>query len=397
MEQISILNLDTPCYIFDQREFVKSIRGFQHALSNNFESFIIGYSVKTNSVPYCLVKAKELGAFAEVVSYDEYNLVILCGFPKNRIIYNGPMKSRETFIDAIQNGAIVNIESHRELEWLKYLPLEGQYKVGIRLNINISDISPEDADSEDDNSRFGFSDSTEEFSQVLEFINTMPNVTLSGLHIHRTTSSRSVGFYTNAINYTCKIILKYYIKVDYLDIGGGFFGIFANKPTYQHYSDAFKRILHDYSLDNLTIIVEPGNALTASSFSFLSEVIDVKHVAKDKWFVTTDGSRHDIDPFYKKSSYMIKIYSDEKGKVVSEQIVSGCTCLERDRMFILKNKRLLNIGDKIYYKNVGAYTLCLTPLFIRYIPNIYLKRNNNYSLIRQKWTEKEFIQKSSLK
>lgn len=179
-------------------------------------------------------------------------------------------------------------------------------------------------------------------------------------------------------------------------MGGGYFGIFPNKPTYQQYCDAFYEVLKKNELDHLCVIVEPGNALVASCFAFLSEVIDVKHVEDERWFITTDGSRIDVDPFFKKSSYLYEAIYQQETLVVKEQVVTGCTCLEYDRMFMLTNKPLLSIGDRILYKNVGAYTMCLTPMFIRYLPNIYIYNKNNYSLIREKWTASNFIQKSKI-
>lgn len=397
MEQIkSLNNLNTPCYILDVEELEKSIRGFQTALDKNFNNAIVGYSVKTNSTPYCMKLAGEFGAFAEVVSHDEYELARLCGFNQNRIIYNGPMKSKETFIDAVTNGAIVNIEAKREIDWLSELPQNKQYNIGLRLNINISHISPEDADGDDDDSRFGLSDDTPEFRQAIETINNMPHIKLAGLHIHRTAHSRSVRFYQKSIDYACKAIKKYNLKLDYLDIGGGYFGIFPNKPTYQQYSDSFYEVLKSHELNNLCIIVEPGNALVASSFDFLTEVIDVKNIEDDKWFITTDGSRNDVDPFFKKTSYLDEEIYLNNSDIVNKQIVSGCTCLEYDRLFTLENKPLLNVGDRIKYKNVGAYTMCLTPMFIRYIPNIYAKNGDEYFLIREKWNAKDYIHKSKI-
>lgn len=391
------MKLSTPCFLLNKEELLRSINGFQSALRNCFSDSLLGYSVKTNSLPYCLNVANEQGCYAEVVSSDEYELALMCGFSKKHIVYNGPMKSCETFIDAMTNGAIVNIETHRELEWLKFLSKDKQYSVGLRLNVNISKVSPDDADGDNDNSRFGFSDETDEFVNALKFIEGLDNVTLSGLHIHRTAHSRSIQFYQNSIRYACETIRKYSLSLNYLDVGGGYFGIFANKPTYQQYADAFKEVLVDYKLENMKVIVEPGNALVASCFSFLSEVIDIKHVEKGCWFITTDGSRNDIDPFFRKSSYMTEILSKCGGDVVDEQIVAGCTCLEYDRLFSLKQHPLLAVGDQILYKNVGAYTMCLSPLFIRYIPNIYVVENENCKLIRGKWTANEYIQKSIVK
>ena len=394
MEQIK--QLQTPCFLLDQEELTRSIIGFRDALNNRFQQAVVGYSVKTNSLPYCLSLAKEKGCYAEVVSYDEYSLALRCGFKKKQIVYNGPLKSEESFLDAIQNGAIVNIEAKRELEWLNQLPKDKTFQVGIRLNINISKISPEDADGDNDNSRFGFSDETEEFKNAISYIATFPNIKLVGLHIHRTAHNRSVHFYQNSIRFACETIKKYGLSLNYLDVGGGYFGIFPNKPTYQQYAGAFYETLKEYSLEKLTLIVEPGNALVASCFSFLSEVIDVKHVEEGRWFITTDGSRNDVDPFFRKTGYMTEIIRTGEQEVVEEQIIAGCTCLEYDRLFPLYQQPLLSVGDRILYKNVGAYTMCLSPLFIRYIPNVYLKEKDCYFKIRDKWTEEEFIQKSKI-
>ena len=128
--------LPTPCYIFDEAEFGRGIDGFKEALLTRFADVAIGYSVKTNSLPYALRQARLHGCMAEVVSHDEYQLARLCGFEPREIIYNGPMKSRETFVEAIQGGAIVNLETKRELEWLAAMPAGRTYNVGIRLNIN---------------------------------------------------------------------------------------------------------------------------------------------------------------------------------------------------------------------------------------------------------------------
>ncbi len=379
-------NIETPCFIFDEAEFRIGVEGFRAALAEKFRQVAIGYSVKTNSLPYALRQAHRLGCKAEVVSHDEYRLARLCGYEPHEIIYNGPMKSVETFYEAVRGGAIVNIETKRELQWLEHLPEGEAYNVGIRLNINISHVSPEDADGEDDNSRFGFSDESDEFAGAIYFIASRPNLKLAGLHIHRTAHSRSPRFYEQSVAYAASVIKKYNLQLDYLDVGGGYFGIFLNKPTFEDYAEAFYRPLKTAELENLKIIVEPGNALTASSFKFLSEVIDVKRVDSKTRFVTTDGSRNDVDPFFKKTDYLKVIqYSSENRGIEPLQIVSGCTCLEYDRLFTMIDKPRLEVGDRILYKNVGAYTMTLSPQFIRLWPSVYaINANGEYKLVRRK-------------
>ena len=81
----------------------------------------------------------------------------------------------------------------------------------------------------------------------------------------------------------------------------------------------------------------------------------------------------------------------KKTEIVDTQIVTGCTCLEYDRLFTLLNKPRLSVGDKIVYHNVGAYTMSLTPMFIRYVPNIYVKKAKDYVLIRKKFEAKDCL------
>ena len=389
--------IKTPCFILDEQKLRQGIEGFKNALETCFSSSIIGYSVKTNPLPYCLKLAKLYGCYAEVVSYNEYNLALKCGFEKDHIIYNGPMKSKETFLDAIMNGAIVNLETFREIDWLQELPSTKVYPVGIRLNIDISQISPADENHEDDNSRFGFSAESDDFKHAIDLISQIKQVKLTGLHTHRTSRTRSLDFYRNAILYAQKVIENYKLQLDYWDLGGGYFGIMPNKPTYQQYAETFAGALSNKN-KKLTIIVEPGNALTALAFDYVSSVIDTKF-HNNQYYVTTDGSRNDVDPLFHKSDYFKSFeYASDSSKIVEErQLITGCTCLENDRLFVLQEgQRLLQPGDKIWFSRVGAYTLCLTPLFIRYFPRVYLRDSNNeLSLIREEWTEDEFVCKST--
>ena len=43
-----------------------------------------------------------------------------------------------------------------------------------------------------------------------------------------------------------------------------------------------------------------------------------------------------------------------------------------------QKNRALTVGDLITYHKVGAYTMCLTPLFIKYFTDVYV-RDNGYS------------------
>ena len=392
-------NLDTPCFILDLNTLENNVFSFKKALNKYFPNNILGYSVKTNSLPALLEYLNGYGCFAEVVSYDEYNLAIMCGFERPHIIYNGPMKSEQTFIDAIKNNSIVNIETKRELYWLESNVWDQEISVGIRVNVDLLKISPDDTKTGEGFSRFGFSADNGELFDAISRIEKVENVRLKGLHLHRTSKTRSLNVYRNLALFSVELAKKYDLDLDYLDIGGGFYGDMPNKPTYDDYMRQVSDILKSYfDLNKLTLIVEPGNAIIASPVSYLSAVVDVKKI-DEHVIVTIDGSRNDIDPLFHKTNYNNELIFNNKlsSSVVPKQTVTGCTCLEFDILFESIDKQQLNVGDEILFYYVGAYTMCLSPLFIRYIPNVYIRKNESYDLVRHKWTELEYVQKSNFK
>ena len=134
-----MFNLKTPSFILDYDELEKNLADLKDALSKEWGKYIIGYSYKTNSIPWLINYMKEKDVWAEVVSPDELSLAKSINYDYDKIIYNGPIKTRKTMFDAINQGSIVNIDSNRELNWLLEYDriFESSKNVGIRVNFDL--------------------------------------------------------------------------------------------------------------------------------------------------------------------------------------------------------------------------------------------------------------------
>ena len=383
-----LTQLDTPCFIINEEAFSNNIKEFDQACRKQFHSHILAYSVKTNALPYLLSLACANGMHAEVVSEDEYNLARASGFPINRIIYNGPLKSKETFIEALKNGAVVNIETKRELEWLTECDDLSNSSIGIRVNVNLKGLS-QDISQDEEESRFGFDIENGEFSRAIEMIN-QSGTQVKGIHLHRTTATRSLENYAAISRFAKKVIENYDLKISYVDIGGGYYGKLPGKPDYNEYAGV---IAENLGIKNITIILEPGNAVLASPIDYVMSVIDQKIVG-EKSICTCDGTRLDIDPFFHKKRYQYELIGCNNDESESKQVICGCTCLEKDIITILENEKKLKTGDKIRMKWEGAYTMTLTPNFIRFLPSVYCYQNQSYKLVRKKWGTEQVLQNS---
>ncbi len=386
-------NLKTPCYIINYQELESNFNNLNIALEKYWNNYIIGYSYKTNSLPWIIDYFNKKGCFSEVVSNDEYELGKLLGIEKNKYIYNGPIKTKESFIEAAENGCYINIDSYRELEWAT--ELRGDYKLGLRINFDIEKFCPNQSQCGIEGGRFGFCYENGELGKAIAFLKEK-NVKIAGLHLHVSSKTRSIDIYKAIAIMIIKIIRKFELKLSYVDIGGGFFGGLSDKPQFSDYIKMVSEILsEEISPEKTTLIIEPGMSVIGTPVSYISSVIDVKDTTYNR-FVITDGSRTNIDPLMKKNNYFHKYeYINKNKKKLKKQVICGYTCMENDRLYIEKNGLELEIGDKIIYEKVGAYTMCLTPLFIKYFPDVYvLEKNNNLVKVRQAWTSHQYIQNS---
>ena len=385
----------TPYYVIDKNKLDLNFLKLKKAVKKHWNNYIIGYSYKTNALPWIIKHFDSLGCYAEVVSEDEYKLAQLIGVEKSRFIYNGPIKTKETFVEALENGCIVNIDSQREIEWLDDVEVDKR-NVGVRINFDIEKMCPGQSQCADKGGRFGFCYENRELHKAVEIIKEK-KARISGIHLHTSSKSRGLDIYKAISKMACKIQEDFNFKLTYIDVGGGFFGGLDTKPQFDDYLSVMASILSDrFNPNSTTLIIEPGMSVIGAPVSYVTTVIDVKDTSYNR-FVITDGSRTNIDPLMTKSSYFFECNRrNELRSNIPKQIICGYTCMEHDRLFELNAEKELLVGDTITYDKVGAYTMCLTPLFIKYFPDVYVKENEKYRLIREGWKPDNYIIKSTL-
>ena len=383
----------TPYYVIDKDELDSNFRKLKRAVEKHWNNYLIGYSYKTNALPWIIKHFDSLGCYAEVVSEDEYKLARLIGVQKNKIIYNGPIKTKESFVEALENGCIVNIDSQREIEWLDAVNIDKR-NVGIRDNFDIEKMCPGQSQCSEEGGRFGFCYENQEFHKAVEKI-LGKEAHICGIHLHTSSKSRGLDIYAAISKMACKVQNELDFELAYIDVGGGFFGGLKTKPQFDEYLSLMASILCEcFDPDNTALIIEPGMAVIGAPVSYVTTVIDVKDTDYNR-FVVTDGSRTNIDPLMTKSSYFYECNRKENQRNnILKQVICGYTCMEHDRLFELYSEKELLVGDIIKYNKVGAYTMCLTPLFIKYFPDVYVRENGEYQLVREAWKPNDYIMES---
>lgn len=387
----------TPYYVIHEDMLEDNIKTFQKALKTHWgDNSLIGYSVKTNSLPWILKFMLDHGCYGEIVSNDEYDLAEKIGFGAGNIIYNGPVKTKESFFKGLKNKNYVNLDSERELAWLEEYEGTEEVKAGLRVNFDLEKACPGDTVSGEEGGRFGYNYENGCLREAVRRIKALKHVKLAGLHMHNSTYTRTLKVYRTIAEMACRIGKEMELDLEYVDMGGGFYGGLPEKPSYDDYMKAIAEVLKKaYDPKKTTLIVEPGASVICGPIDLVTAVLDVKDTNCSR-FVVTDGSRIYIDPHMKMRSYYYDLALREEGRKVypGRQIICGMTCVESDRLIYLEHDRELCPGDLVIYHKAGSYTMCYSPAFIQYYPAVYVEKQGSYCCVREKWTAEEYVQNS---
>ncbi len=237
------------------------------ALANSASAFLAGfpgmtlYAVKSNPDPYVLTKLHSSGIRGfDVASLSEIQLIHRM-FPSAFMAFMNPVKSREAIRSAYFDFAIraFALDCFEELEKIKQ---ETNYASDLTLLVRLE--MPKGSALHPLSSKFGAAldvapallSATQENSQKV------------GLAFHVGSQTQDPASYAKAIQLCGKVIAESGVRLDILDVGGGFpiRGLGENIPPLEDFFSVIKREIQCLNLqDTSQVWGEPGLALSGES------------------------------------------------------------------------------------------------------------------------------------
>lgn len=198
---------------------------------------------------------------------------------------------------------------------------------------------------------------------------------VKGLHFHNVFSA--TGF-TPLIK-TVEKLRGYFGKdlahLDWLNLGGGY--LFQQINDQRPFFELVKKLKTDFELE---IYIEPGNAVVGCAGHLVSTVIDC-FASDGKTVAILDTSvNHNPEVFEYQRQPELHEY-DPKG--CHSAILAGCTCLAGDVFGEYQFSKPLAVGDKVVFKNTGAYSLTKANRFNGYnLPDIYMLQDRQVKKLK---------------
>jgi len=342
----------TPAYITDTEVFEDNFKSIGTLKNLMYPKNRQSVSFKTNYHPAFLVKAKELGVMAEVVSPKEYAMAASLGYDDNEIIYNGVIPDLSNKMRVAKNGGIVNLESISEIEDMRKACEEIgiKVKIGVRLNIGAVHGSV---------SRFGIDVCSDDYTRLKELNG--GSIEINCVHCH-VSQARGLEDFSMRVREMAKHAKELGAKI--IDIGGNRYGKMTKPfkmqfnghiPTQDTYMETICTEMYKcFPNGDVMLVTEDGTPVFSNAMHLLATVIGKKKIC-GRTYIVVDTKREDVGASCAvKSPDCINISGPHADFLENAQI-DGCSCVELDHI-VRDYRGAAEIGDKILFLNVGAYS-----------------------------------------
>ncbi len=370
----------SPLYVISESSLRRRYRMLMQAFGPRYPRVQLAYSYKTNYLDAVTMTLHSEGAWAEVVSGTEYEMARRNGIPGNQIVFNGPDKSRQDLTRAVEDGAIINLDSFDEYYLMEEVAreLNRKVEVGIRIALELN-YPPW--------SRFGFQYESGDAYTVAKRIVDSQHLELVGIHCHIGTYIDDVNMYsqqaTKIVELATLLRNDFDIKLKYWDLGGGF----ASKntlhsawlpgeqscPDFNMYAEAICPILLQgpFSTDELPLLMfEHGRAMVDESMHMVTTVVSQRRLSGDRKAIVVDAGINLLSNVYW-YKYDMRA-SAETGVMTEGTTILGNLCMNIDVLSHDTSLPQMRTGDHLVVRNIGAYNFTQSTQFIHTRPPVIL-------------------------
>ncbi len=423
IEGVSCLDLSkeygTPLFVISQSEVRSNYKEFLESFQSHYPGeIVVCVGLKSN---YGLAIRKiiaEEGGGGDVFGLGELYIALMAGTDPDKIVMNGPNKSRDMLEAALEAGVIINIDCLSELDEVLDIATKRDEKadVCLRIRLPLDNLSgrmyvdprygPPGVDVAKWEREFKFGMEPAQIYEAVKKYKDSSIVNLKGLMYHGGIPRRA-GFYQEEVQELMDYVKKIYDEFNWqpqiLNLGGGFIprrrGL-EKPPSIDEcagkISEVIKSKAKSYKLSLPKLYLEPGRYCIESAVTYLVEVGRIKtdtQLTNKKW-VYVDGNINEmadpIDPFL--NYHEVLLANNPNAPAIEVVDICGQLCNAAD---ILAGERKIpgvKEGDILAFLDMGAYneSFANQSNAMPRSPSV-LVSNGRWDLVRKRETVQDII------
>ena len=371
----------SPLFVFSERRLRERYRELQRALGLRHPRVRLAWSYKTNYLDaVCRIFHQE-GAWAEVVSGMEYDKARHLGVPPEHIHFNGPYKPEPVLERALVEGAIVHLDGFDELARAEAIARTRGIRPGVAIRVSLA------AEGINPWSRFGFDLESGQARDAVARLRAGDQLDLVGLHCHLGTFLLDPAGYREAASklahFANDLRREHGIRLQFIDLGGGFASqntLVAQylpgeqvAPGFSRYAEAIAQGLAELDAPPAelpTLVLETGRALVDDAGFLVTTVHANKRLPDGRQGLVLDAG---VNLLFTAFWYKHDVVPAQAFHGLPEPTVMyGPLCMNIDVMRDTLLFPPMEPGDRLVFRNVGAYNLTQWMQFITLRPAVVL-------------------------
>jgi len=192
---------------------------------------------------------------------------------------------------------------------------------------------------------------------------------LRGIHFHNNCGSTRLNELLLTVKRVIREIPEILRSVAWINLGGGY--LFGVADSEEAFAEAVG-LLRDVS--RAEVYIEPGEAVVGEAGCLISEVVDIFE-SNGKRFAVLDTTVSHIPEFFEYGLEPMVIGHGSRNRW--RYVLAGASCLAGDVFGKYAFQRQLEVGQRILFMNVGAYTLTKASMFNGIgLPAVYFRRKD---------------------
>ncbi|MDC1150014.1 diaminopimelate decarboxylase [Gammaproteobacteria bacterium] len=341
----------TPSYIYSKKTIEDNAKSYVDSFINS--SNLACFAVKSLSNLSILKIIKDTGCGFDIVSGGELHRAISIGADPKKIIFSGVGKTTNEIELGIKSGILsFNVESESELFRIEKVANNIGYQapISIRINPDIDSGGHDYITTGRKGDKFGISDSNK-IIDLCKYAHQSNGLTMVGLACHIGSQILDLDGYIESADKIFELadnLRSSYIKLDFLDLGGGL-GISYDNEEPPSPNELISCLEEKFKNREERLILEPGRSISANSGILLTKV----EYIKDNFLIVDAAMNDFLRPSLYKAHHNICNIKEKKDDNRKWNIV-GPVCESSD--FLAKNALVAaQEGDLLAVKDAGAY------------------------------------------
>ena len=376
--------LQTPAFLYHEDKIISNLKYLKNRFLNT-NSVNLLFSLKPFAVLDGITIMKDLINGFAASSLFEAKLA------REAIGYDGTIHITTPGLKSNEIGSINEICDYLSFNSISQLKLfkkriDSEINCGLRLNPKLSFIRDDRYDPCRKYSKLGvpintLSDLVDKKSNALQGI--------TGLHFHSNCDSLNFSQLLATVRHIEGYLSDFLQRIEWVNLGGGYL---FNEASDQHaFYEVVELLNSKYGLE---IFIEPGASIIRSAGYLVSTVLDLFKSDGKKIVILDTSVNHMPEVFeYQFEPDVIDHVEDGNYKY----ILAGCSCLAGDIFGEYAFIQPLEIGSKIIFQNVGAYTLVKAHMFNGInLPSIYALTESGSLILKKEFTYQDFANRNGV-